>query len=197
MNLDQMKEKWQDSKLFDKVVEDVVTKKILESKNHTCLDEMKKDGRKSLYISFSLLILSLPALVFLTKNDVSLYFFIVYGVIGLLLCIYSCYMQKQLEMVDFSIMSIKKASEQTLLYRKHLILFAVAGGFVVLIFVVTFLYFYLRNQTSNGETGFLFFLKPALMVLVVFIISRYSLWKNYYKKISEIQHDLIELKSLS
>lgn len=197
MNLDQMKEKWQDSKLFDKVVEDVVTKKILENKNHTCLDEMKKDGRKSLYISFSLLILSLSALVFLTKNDVSLYFFIVYGVIGLSLCLYSCYMQKQLEVVDFSIMSIKEASEQILLYRKHLILFAVAGGFVVLIFVITFLYFYLRNQTSNNETGFLFFLKPALMVLFVFIISRYSLWKNYYKKISEIQHDLIELKSLS
>jgi len=190
MNIDEMKLKWQNSKLFDKFVEDVVAKKILEKNTRTRLDEMKREGKRSIYLSFLILVISLSFLFFLTKEVVSQYFFIAYGIIGMLLCLYTIYIQMMINRIDFATMTIEKASVSILRSRKHLILFSVAGGLMSFIFVGIFLYVYFLKQGLINDFGFLHVLKFALMIVFVFVISRYRLWKNYLKIISVIQQDL-------
>lgn len=194
MDIDEIKLKWQNSKLFDKMVEDVVTKKMLENKNSTRIEAIKKEGKRSMYLSFLLVIISLTVLVFFIREAVPVYFFVLYGVIGGIMCLYTMLLQKLIESVDFATMSILKASASIQRYRKHLIIFSFAGSLVALFFVGTFLYVYSSKQASTNGSGLVYYLKPALMIVFVFIISRYSLWKDYISKINEIQRNLTTLK---
>lgn len=195
MNIDEMKLKWQHSELFEKAVEEVVTKKILENEKNkigTRLDEMKKKGRKETYSGLVFVIITLPVLIIFFKDVFSLYFLIAFGVLAVSSSLYSLYMQTNLNKVDFATMNVEMTSVSLLRYRKQMILFTVIGGLVTLVIVCVLLVGYLKQQRIVFDG-----LKFLFMIAFPLIFSRYYLWKNYVKKVGDIQRDLKELKAFA
>lgn len=103
-------------------------------------------------------------------------------------------MQTNLNKVDFATMNVERASVSLLRYRKQMILFTVIGGLVALILVCIFFVGYLKQQGRVFDLG-ISNLKFFLPIIFAFVFSRYYLWKNYVKKVGDIQRDLKELKA--
>ncbi len=179
---DKMKQKWQRREVFEKTEEELATMKLLEDKIGTRLNEIKKEGKKSVYFSFVMLVFSLLVVLLVAHEVVSRDFFIAYAVVGASLCLYTLYVQTYLGKVDVATMNVETVSAFLLRYRKRVISGSLIGGLVSLILVVYFFVVY-------ADLG-MYLMESAFMIALVFIFLLFSLWKNNVKKVGDVQRDL-------
>lgn len=193
MDLERLKQEWQNNEPFRRMVNESVIHDIIANKNKGALNTIRKNERQALrIIPVCVVLFLLFSAKFFIVGGFGLFWALLFVPIGAGLWYWSYYLCQYLDRIDMGRMSVIEASQYILKYKQYLVRHTIGSIILLPVYlgVWNYYYFLTLSEPPTPEQMRILLVAYVLVGLIAFAIG---IWLRFFKHIREIQRNLKEL----
>lgn len=192
MDLDAIKNKWQNQQIKSSLNDDVV-EKMLNKKGGTALDKLKV-VEKLFFILNTLCILVVPLLLIV---GFSLFFIIGFGVLCVTSSVWSYYKMSMLRQINIITMNLLDVYSQVVKYRKLIIYELILGVCLIFLFDMWYIADIAHQHDEAFFSSNFYILQFIILYVITLVICALLYYKLYWKNIKKLLKAIDEITSFT